>query len=461
MSLPDTGRLVATRTLETGGRPARRMRTYRLAITLGDGTKRVEEIRDMDVRLGSRDGNDVVVADDAVSRLHCEIAVDDLGYRLRDLESTNGTFVDGLRVRDAYLRAGCVIEIGHARIRFEPLEAESDVPASSADRFGPLVGQSVAMRELYALLERAAPTDATVLVEGETGTGKELVARALHERSRRAGGPFVVFDCSSVPASLVESELFGHEKGAFTGAVARRSGRLEEADGGTLFLDELGELPIELQPKLLRALQSREIRRVGGNHDVAVDIRIVAATNRDLATEMNRGGFREDLYYRLAVVRVRLPALRERREDVRGLVAHFITRALRDDPERARRTIAQISDANWSRLETHPWPGNVRQLENVIHKTLALSGGDDVPGIEVPTVPRMTAPSVQPGGAASLAPGVDVDRAFVDQKQEVLARFEEAYLTAQLERHGGNFSRAAAASGLDRMYFKRLLKKYR
>jgi len=319
------------------------------------------------------------------------------------------------------------------------------------------VGNSIKMREVFALLEKVAPTDATVLVLGETGTGKELVAQALHDKSRRAGGPLVVFDCGSVPANLIESELFGHEKGAFTGASDRRIGRLEEASGGTLFLDELGELPLDLQPKLLRVLEQREVRRVGGRDSIAVDIRIVAATHRDLAREVNRGAFREDLYYRLAVVRVSLPPLRERTEDIPMLVEHLIRRVLRDDAPRAEIVIKRIRDDTWKRLKSHPWPGNVRELRNIIERTLALSG-NDIDTIEPPTAAgiRVSRPN-----AISPSAEIDLDRPFVDLKLDFLSRFEEGYLTRQLDRHGGNISRAAAASGLDRMYFKRLLKKYR
>jgi len=287
---------LGTRTIVyDSGSSGRRMRAYRLHVRTPDGQQRTEDVRAPLVRAGSRGDNDLELADPAVSRLHFEIVADELGMRLRDLESTNGTFLDGYRVQDVYLRPGSVILAGDSEVRFEPTTREADVPASEADRFGPIVGRSVKMRELFATLERAAPTDATILVEGETGTGKELVAQAVHGRSKRSGGPLVVFDCASVPTNLVESELFGHEKGAFTGAGERRIGRLEEADGGTLFLDELGELPLDLQPKLLRALEAREIRRVGGRDTIPVDIRIVAATNRDLAREVNRGSFREDL----------------------------------------------------------------------------------------------------------------------------------------------------------------------
>ena len=449
----------ATRTITTEGRPpARRMRAYRLHVQDGGGSAQPREVSQPRYQVGSKPGNDLVLTDNTVSRMHVEIVADEVGYRLRDLESTNGTMVDGYRVHDLYLKPGSLIRIGNSTLRFEPLTTETDVPASSSDSFGPLVGRSVKMRELFAILEKAAPTPATVLVEGETGTGKELVAQAVHQASPRAGGPLVVLDCTAVPANLVESELFGHERGAFTGASERRVGRLEEADGGTLFIDELGELPLELQPKLLRVLETREVRKLGGRDNRGVDIRIVAATNRDLAREVNRGSFREDLYYRLAVVRVRLPALRERREDIPLLVEHFIRRSLRHDPQRAARTLQGIREENWQRLMAHPWPGNVRQLRNVIDRTLALSGVDEIDAIEPPSSAphRATEDTGMPAGGL-----IDLERPFVEHKQEVINGFEEAYLTGQLDRHGGNFSRAAAAAGIDRMYFKRLLKKYR
>jgi DNA-binding NtrC family response regulator len=451
MTTPPT---TATRTIDIDGLPVRQVRSFRLRISGPDGEQTIEMDQPL-ARVGSRDGNDVVVKDDAVSRLHFEIFADDLGFRLRDLESTNGTYVDGYRAQDIYLKPGSVVRAGSTELVFDALERESAVPASRTERFGPLVGGSLKMRELFAVLEKAAPTDATILVEGETGTGKELVAQAVHERSRRSGGPFVVLDCAAIPANLMESELFGHERGAFTGATDKRAGRLEEADGGTIFLDELGELPIELQPKLLRAIEAREVRRVGGRDTTKVDVRIVAATNRDLAYEVNRGAFREDLYYRLAVIRVTLPALRERREDIVPLVEHFIRRELRDAPGRAQQILDSVSDDNWKRLRSHPWPGNVRELRNVIERTLALSGGGTLRAIDPPTSRRVGAATPTPANA------VDLERPFVEQKQETVANFERTYLQAQLDRHDGNISRAAAASGIDRMYFKRLLKKYR
>ncbi len=440
----------ATRTLMVGDKPRRKMRRYCLQSAGG----RPHEFQSKLVRVGSRPGNDLMLEDNAVSRIHFEIKADDVGFRVRDLDSRNGTWVDGYRVIEMYLRPGCTIRAGDSELRFSLLEDEVDIPATASDGYGPLVGSSLPMRELYAIVDRAAPTDVTVLVQGETGTGKELVARALHEHSPRAQGPFVVLDCGAVPANLLESEVFGHEKGAFTGANARHVGLLEEANRGTLFIDEVGELPIELQPKLLRALEQREIRRLGGRDTISLDIRIVAATNRDLAVEVNRGAFREDLFYRLAVVYLTLPPLRERREDIRGLAEYFVRKALKGDSQRAAEVLAGIDEENWKRLETHPWPGNVRQLRNVIERTLALSDRSsvafDLPGSEV-----------SGSALSSTGPEVDLDRPFSEQKAEAIAGFERAYLEGQLAQHGGNFSRAAAASGIDRMYFKRLLKKYR
>jgi DNA-binding NtrC family response regulator len=442
--------LLATRTRVIGGRAQRRLRTYRLVVDTPNHPREEHIHRATRITAGTREENDIVIADESVSRAHFEISLDDRGYRLRDLESTNGTLVDGYRINDGYLRAGSVIRVGRTAITFSPLGEEVDVPASDDASFGPIVGKSLPMRELYALLAKAAPTPATVLIEGETGSGKELVARAVHEASPRAKAPFVVFDCASVPRTLMESELLGHEKGAFTGAMQAHAGALEQADGGTLFLDELGELPIDLQPKLLRALQQRVVRRLGGTEEKTVDVRIVAATNRDLVREINRGTFRDDLYFRLAVVRVRVPPLRERLDDLRLLANRFIRLDV-EDAARAERFAGAIDDDEWRRLRRHPWPGNVRELRNVVTRTVVLSIDDPHPKFAFEAPPPILVPD---------ADSVDLDRPFVEQKEEVLAKFEASYLLGQLARHGGNMSAAARAAGLDRMYFKRLVKKH-
>jgi DNA-binding NtrC family response regulator len=428
-----------------------KVRIYRLHIRGPDGDMTRQEYAKRILRVGSREGTDVVLPDDTVSRIHFEITADQHGYRLRDLGSSNGTVVDGYRVHDVYLKPGSRIHVGQSEVVFEPLLEEAELPLSRQERFGPLVGRSKAMRELFATLERVAASDATVLVEAETGTGKELIAKAIHEASDRAGGPLVVFDAAAAPKDLLESQLFGHERGAFTGATERRTGYMVEADGGTLFLDELGELPISLQPKLLRALETREVVPVGSNQARKVDVRIIAATNRDLAAEINQGSFRDDLYYRLAVIRLVVPPLRERPDDVRLLVEHFVA-AVRGAGA-AQQIVSQVSDAEWKKLESYAWPGNVRELRNTVERALALAGDAGPITFDPMTIARPMPPS-----AASTA--ADLDRPFLEQKHALVAEFERTYLKGMLERHNGNISRAAAAAGLDRMYFKRLLKKY-
>jgi DNA-binding NtrC family response regulator len=321
------------------------------------------------------------------------------------------------------------------------------VALSSADRFGEMVGRSVVMRELFARLAAVAPTDATVLVTGETGTGKELVAEALHEHSARKGGPFVVLDCGAIPANLMESEAFGHERGAFTGATAAHAGAFERADGGTLFLDEIGELPLEMQPKLLRALERKEIRRVGGAKTLQVNIRVVAATNRDLAVEVNKGRFREDLYYRLAVAHLAVPPLRERREDIPLLVEHILG-SLPEGRERGPRP------ETVELMKRHEWPGNVRELRNVIERAVLFRQP-----LREPSVIGLPAPAGarEGAGAAELRVPVDPKVPFKVAKQDMIDEFERRYVRALLEQHGGNISAAARAAGIDRMSIHKML----
>jgi DNA-binding NtrC family response regulator len=448
-----------------------KVRAYRLHLRGPDGTETQQEYALRVLRAGTRPENDLVLDDTRVSRIHFEILADDHGFRLRDLGSKNGTVVDGYMARDLYLKQGSRIVVGHTEIAFEPLGVEAERPLARGERFGPLVGRSAAMRELFALLERVASSDVTLLIEGETGTGKELIARAVHEASARSGGPFVVFDAAAVPRELLESILFGHERGAFTGAAVKRTGLMEEADGGTLLLDELGELPLALQPKLLRALETREILPVGANEPRRVDVRMIAATNRDLAAEINGGAFRDDLYYRLAVVRLVVPPLRERPEDVRALVAHLASATL--GQAMAALLLERITEDNWQELEGYPWPGNVRELRNMVGRTLALAGPELPrrldPGADAQPPSSLRAPAQAqrphlPGARPPRPPqrrSADLERPFLEQKKTLVEDFEKSYLLGMLERHGGNISRAAAASGLDRMYFKRLLKKYR
>jgi transcriptional regulator with GAF, ATPase, and Fis domain len=281
---------------------------------------------------------------------------------------------------------------------------------------------------------------------GETGTGKELVAEALHDESPRAGGPFVVFDCSAVTPNLIETELFGHVKGAFTGAVGDRVGAFEEADGGTLFLDEIGELPLDLQPKLLRALERREVKRVGSNKPKKVDVRIVAATNRALAEEVNRGRFREDLYYRLAVVEVRLPPLRERGEDVPILIDHFAR-------ELGRGAAPAFSERVVEGFLERTWPGNVRELRNAVARALSLAG----PGAPAPAVVPETALAAGPEVASAFA--IDLKVPLKISVERLIDAYERAYLTEALRETGGNVSRAAELAGVNRKFIQRAFKR--
>jgi DNA-binding NtrC family response regulator len=293
------------------------------------------------------------------------------GYAIRDLDSTNGTYLDGVRVREGYIAAGSVLRLGETELSFSPMEERIENFRSSSDRFGGLIGGSAAMREVFGILERVAPMDITVLIQGETGTGKEVAARAIHQQSRRSKGPFVVFDCGAVAPNLIESELFGHEKGAFTDAVKARQGAFELAHTGTLFLDEIGELLPALQPKLLRALDQREVKRVGADRSVTVDVRVVAATNKDLEKEIKAGRFRDDLYYRLSAVSVFIPPLRKRREDIDALAGHL----LKDISSESGKKISGLSPEAAEALKAYPWPGNVRELRNILMRAAALSSG--------------------------------------------------------------------------------------
>jgi DNA-binding NtrC family response regulator len=403
------------------------------------------------IRVGKSEDNDLVVAEETVSRSHFEIVRDAKGYLLRDLHSTNGTFLDGAEVREAYLRAGSVITAGTVQLKFQPYEERIEILPSEKDSFGQLLGRSLRMREIFGLLERIAPTEATVLIEGETGTGKDLVAHTIHDHSRRKDGPFVVVDCGAVAPNLIESELFGHEKGAFTGASITRQGAFELANGGTIFLDELDELPLDLQPKLLRVIEQREIRRVGGNRTIKIDIRVLAATKHDLRKEVERGKFREDLYFRLSVVPVRLPPLRERREDLPLLAQGFHARLMQDRQDRDGEA-PPLDERFIASLMTHDWPGNIRELRNVIERGVVL-GGD--PGlVEMAGSGRGISPE------SLRAAEFDPSLSYRENKERWEDDFEQRYLKWLLQRSEGNISRAAREADMDRKYLHKLLKKH-
>ncbi len=395
-------------------------------------------------RMGSAEGNELRLADETVSRFHCEIRVRADGITLRDRGSTNGTFVAGVRLRDADVPAGALVTLGNSVVRIDRRDEAAFIELSPKHELGELCGRSPAMRALYALIERVAPTDTTVLVTGETGTGKDVVARTTHALSKRARGPFVPVDCGAIPEHLVESELFGHVRGAFTGATSDRRGVFEEADGGTLFLDEIGELPLSLQPKLLRALETRAIRPVGASATKQVDVRVVAATNRPLARCVNEGSFREDLYFRLAVVELALPPLRERPEDV-ALLAERFHRALGGGS-------SSLPAAFVSQLASRSWPGNVRELRNVIERSVSLGLVDAGPA----SAPRgrEIAPSAEPPLVDDRIP---LHLPLKEAREAWMRSFELLYARAMLERTGGNVTRAAEAAGVSRRFLQRML----
>ncbi len=366
----------ATKITYIDGRPTTiTLRRCKLAMMRGDTPK--EYLFEQDViLLGAMEDNDLVLDDETVSRNHCRIAREGDQYLITDLGSTNGTFVNRVRIREAYLHENCTLTLGKSDIKFQPIDEKLRIVPSDRERYGEIIGRDRTMREIYAILEKIAPTDTTVVIEGETGTGKEVVARTIHQQSRRRDGPFIVFDCGAVPENLIESELFGHEKGSFTGAISTRQGVFELANGGTVFLDELGELALDLQPKLLRVLEQREVKRIGSGRPTKVDVRIVAATNRDLEEEVRAGRFREDLFYRLTVVRLSLPPLRDRREDVELLARHFLAQgSFNKDPLGAKKVTAFVPDV-FERLRLYDWPGNVRELHNVVERAVSFADGD-------------------------------------------------------------------------------------
>jgi transcriptional regulator with GAF, ATPase, and Fis domain len=446
-----------TRTQMSAEFEALKTRTYRLEVVEGPDKGLLIDASDRVTRLGTNPDCECELNDPTTSRIHARIEADVLGHRLIDEDSKNGTLVNELRAHDVYLNPGSLIRIGENVIRFSLGTEEVEIRLARSHKFGKTIGQSTAMREIFAVLERISPTDLTILIEGESGTGKELIADAVHTHSTRHNGPFVVFDCSAVAPTLVESELFGHVKGAFTGATTERAGAFERASGGTLFLDELGELPLDLQPKLLRALEQKKIRRVGGDHEITVDARIVAATNRNLKKEVEVGQFRQDLFYRIAVIRIVLPPLRRRRDDVPMLVQHFLNELVENGaPE------VQVGYDTILKLQNHAWPGNVRELRNFVERAALLATGDrlETRHLVPPSFGDTQTHSTTGGDAASAAlSDIDVSLPFKDAKARLIDTFERAYWTRLLEKTGGNVSAAARTAGIHRKSAEYLLKK--
>jgi DNA-binding NtrC family response regulator len=398
----------------------------------------------------------VVLDDPHVSSRHAELMRSAAGIVVRDLGSRNGTRVANIAIKEVVLSSEAEITVGTTKLRLdlggelggvarlacEPVRDDelSSVPV----RFGGAVGSSATMRKLFALLGRVAPSNLTVTLVGETGTGKDVLAHATHEASPRAAGPFVVFDCAAAQPSLIESELFGHEKGAFTGAVSARVGVFERAHHGTLFIDEIGEMPLDLQPKLLRALEARKVQRLGGAGERLFDVRIVAATNRDLGKEVEAGRFRQDLYFRLSAAILRVPPLRDHLEDIADLVAHFLVQE--------KRSLA-VTPSALAALRSHPWPGNVRELKNVVHAAAAMASGNeldvkDLVFFETAGAPTVLAPSTVAGSAGSATVGPS------------LKEQEKAAIQNALQAHGGNRTHAARSLGIAISTLYTKIKKY-
>ena len=433
------------------------LQKYRLTVVEGPNAPSTHTFEQRVVSIGSSPDNHISLDDAAVSRVHATIEVSEGGYMLRDMGSKNGTIVNDLRVKEVFLDNKTVFQVGSTRIEFVTTGETAEVTFSGNERFGNMLGKSLNMREIFSLLERVAPTDYTVLVEGESGTGKELVAEAVHMHSARSKGPFIVVDCSAIARELIESELFGHVKGAFTGAVGARKGAFEAARGGTLFLDELGELPLDLQPKLLRALENKEVKPVGSNTTLKTDVRIVAATNRNLIHEVREGNFREDLYYRFAVIKVALPPLRERLEDIPLLVDAFLQKAR----SLANRQDVDIAYRTMEKLKRHKWPGNVRELKNFIERAVLLAQGDTIETRYLNTndlhARNNEAAAEAAGPMAQLA--IDEDLPFKEAKNRLIEEFEKTYWSNLLERTSGNVSKAARIAGVHRKSVEYILKK--
>jgi DNA-binding NtrC family response regulator len=415
------------------------VRRCRLEVVAGPDAGKKIELAQPTIMIG-RTGADLTINDPKVSGMHCELRLQSDGYRVRDLGSTNGTHVKGVRIVEGFIPPGATIQLGKSAVVFTPLDDSVTVPLWNDARLHGLIGGSVAMRQLFDMINRFAQSDATVLIQGETGAGKEGVADAIHQCSPRRDGPFVVLDCSAIPEQLFEDQIFGHEQGAFTGAGRATIGVFEAAHGGTLFLDEIGELPLDVQSKLLRAVETRKVRRIGSTKVIASDVRIIAATNRDLATEVNRGTFRSDLFYRLSVAKLSVPALRERREDIPLLVEHFLRQlvATHGDP--------RLPDDFAARAQRHAWPGNVRELRNAVERAVLLPNHPTL-GFE--------APPKKEGQFGE----VDIDVPFKVAKQKLVDEFDRKYLEQLLEAHDNNISAAARAAGIERMSIYKMIRR--
>jgi transcriptional regulator with GAF, ATPase, and Fis domain len=428
---------------------------FRLAVVGGPSSGAQRLIDSRELRIGKASANHLCIPDPTVSRFHCVIEQTPRGLLLRDLGSTNGTQVGGCWVDRVYVAPGVSIKIGSTLLQV--LSAEAAAPAPVVETVAArLLGSSKAIEKLLASLPKVASSGVTVLIEGETGTGKSVIAELIHQVGPRPQSPFVVVDCGSIPPSLIESELFGHERGSFTGATERRIGAFEAAHGGTIFLDEIGELPLPMQPKLLRALEARTIKRIGSTKEINIDVQVIAATNRDLRGAVARGDFRADLYYRLDALRLHVPPLRERREDVPLLIEQFARKVKRDVDagllDFLKRTLAAREE----------WPGNVRELRNAVEKAVLFGdlGSEPTAPVNMPTpAGGMPTPS---GGLmpTSPLPRFDGSLSFRLAKDEAIAAWERRFLVSLIEFAKGNLSQAARAAQMDRSHLRELLRRY-
>ncbi|MCG8420743.1 MAG: sigma 54-interacting transcriptional regulator [Proteobacteria bacterium] len=445
-----TYKTAVTRVVSDSDARTRLFRTkYIVRILDGPGQRRSLKTAKDNITIGSAEQNDLVLNDPAVSRHHLRIQLNPDGFLLTDLNSTNGTTLGNLKLQEGIAQGPVELQLGETTLQIVPSSEEEEVELVEESSFGEVIGQSPPMRELFRKLKASSPKEVTILLEGETGTGKELIAREIHQHSERRNKPFIIVDCGAIPPTLIESELFGHNRGAFTGAVTDRPGAFEQADGGTIFLDEIGELELTMQPRLLRVLEQRHIKRIGRSRHTPVDVRIIAATNRDLQRDINEGTFRADLFYRLAVVHLRIPNLRQRREDIPPLVKHMLPKIA----ARVGGNAPQLNRETWQQIMNHPWRGNIRELRNFLERLVALASDlepvhltSDL-GLEKPTS------EVELSQLETLP--------FKEAKAKWMEAFDIAYLTRLLERCDFNVAEAARQSGIDRVHLFRLVKKYK
>lgn len=404
---------------------------------------------------------DVWLDDPAVSAFHVELISLPHGVLVKDAGSRNGTFVaGGIRIVEGVVPPGTMLMVGTTTLRVDRIESGPRTAAPELASFGRLRASSAMMRSLFAVLSRVAPTELSILIEGQTGTGKELVADAIHRASPRANGPFSILDCTSVPRALAESVLFGHERGAFTGAEEARPGIFEAGEGGTVFIDEIGELPLDLQPKLLRVLEKREVVRIGGNRTIPVNVRVIAATWRDLRKMVNQGQFREDLYFRIAQARVGIPPLSDRADDIPALVYHFL-QSLPPKAPGAR----MITREALEELKARAWPGNVRELRSTVERAAMLAQGASITPADLGferliAGERNRAPAPATAALNADAPAPEALPDFKAAKRSLVDEFERGYLASLLERSGDNLTRASAISGIERHHLRDLLRKH-